>query len=1047
MFDPSQIKPLVLSNSSGNSGHCHSKNDEISLTAKPEETRGMLSTECLIKSWLLQCDSAFTKARTTGTDFEFPPCKPVHHRGRAVSSPSLLFLAVEQGNKKEDAVSFDYSNQGKPRTFPTARPLSSKTDAFGNYMVKNKSFPPRPPKCIKIPTQLQNGPMKLNNTLKNPKSTSAHENVTDSSVAPNRVQRQKSLNSRSGALLSKAEGGLSTNSANDWYSMTSSDWADEVCEFDKEESYRVQQMFDAIDTILYETEAMLIGEAQHPVQRTNKHSTSPLDRKVSMISQYLGQNNGILLDPAIKELSSASHNQMIAAQGNVRPKHMLAGVEHLLSECQEWAAKFPHLRIRGAGIANVERTSNSAQKAITFSPGAFPKAETGQFLNPEMPELRRLGYVSENSELSKPLINEASSHQLPPSLNTSNYLPHLLVQGQQLSPRVPRTLSGMHLTTWSQHPRRISSGRHSAPKSMRPSALQHSKLRNVLTDDLAIACVGSCSYATDNTTTAKLGGRILSTPDPHSRALNLLTRSKTETIRLSGRSRLSPVESISPGPRTPTEGTPNWRTEDQLSLYSKNLRVKSEQSTRKMRLARSVQKLSELPSDNPPQYAVHINTVSDISAVIKEELLAIIFADAAAAVFAVTSGNADCFQAYLRSRRGACEVSGKHENTTQCFRTRLSDSPNDDSSQWRAEDERTEALMMNRTKLFSPIPDFSTLGSALNISSKTLQQRTSGTEFLSGRLNVSDVSRQHLIGEDSLNRQSTLPPGCLNIPNVDFKNPRKQHRSSRPTLTQKGSITLPTECSNQLRIAHANLVNTMPSKSDNALNSGRLGRIDSVSGTLPALGMHSATEDSSVLQVVPFRWRLNSKQPPTRVPVVPEHQVLSTSQPNLAGGDFSHRTQVLPPIVLNANLPHCSKGLAISWTENDGDLPQEERPSGFGKAKTCRVTGTGGIKRVSSSLFPAGGLPSISSTVSSHVTGADGLPASNKIGPHRSMTKFPEYASALAVQHSTTLPPTALATQKMPVTALHAVSVHKHWDQFSSSSKVTAGESLQANLY
>ncbi|VDK82254.1 unnamed protein product [Dibothriocephalus latus] len=411
-------------------------------------------------------------------------------------------------------------------------------------------------------------------------------------------------------------------------------------EFDKEESYRVQQMFDAIDTILYETDDMLLGESKFRTQKSNKRSTSPLGTKVLKVSQYLGQNNGVPLDPAIKELSCAPHKQMNALQGSARPIQMLPGVEHLLPECKEWAEKFPHLRIRGAGIKKAERTSTVAKKAITFTLETSSKANIGKVTMPEIPDLHRSGYVVEGSEICKPLTNGAFTHQIPPSLNTPNYMPHLLVRGQQLSPRVPQTLPGMHLTTWSQYPRKIASGRHSAPKSTRPSVPQPAKVRNLLTDDLAIARVGSCPYAADTTMIDKLTRRILSTPDPRSRNLNLLTRIKTETSRLSGRSRLSPVESTSPGPRTPAEGTRNWGAGDQLSPYLKTSRVKSEQNTRKLRLARSVQKLSELASDCPPQYAVHINTVSDSSAVLKEEILAILYADVAAAVFAVASGNA-----------------------------------------------------------------------------------------------------------------------------------------------------------------------------------------------------------------------------------------------------------------------------------------------------------------------------------------------------------------------------------------------------------------------
>ncbi|VDO00728.1 unnamed protein product [Rodentolepis nana] len=113
-----------------------------------------------------------------------------------------------------------------------------------------------------------------------------------------------------------------TTNANDVTSITSSDWGDEACEIDRQKSHHLKQLFNAIDQLLFE-----------PGCLTNFSSNTGSDNQNSPVNPT---NSGLML------------------------------VRNLLPECEEWASKFPHFRIRGLQIHPPQppQLSTKQQKAL-----------------------------------------------------------------------------------------------------------------------------------------------------------------------------------------------------------------------------------------------------------------------------------------------------------------------------------------------------------------------------------------------------------------------------------------------------------------------------------------------------------------------------------------------------------------------------------------------------------------------------------------------------------------------------------------------------------
>ncbi|KAL5967022.1 hypothetical protein TSMEX_005290, partial [Taenia solium] len=101
---------------------------------------------------------------------------------------------------------------------------------------------------------------------------------------------------------------------NDINSLTSSDWGDEVCEVDRRRSQHVKELFNAIDQLLYEPGCL------------KNHIPSTQIRRSSELQSGLYE----------------SSNQLASSD--------FASVKHLIPECEEWVAKFPHFRLDGVQI-------------------------------------------------------------------------------------------------------------------------------------------------------------------------------------------------------------------------------------------------------------------------------------------------------------------------------------------------------------------------------------------------------------------------------------------------------------------------------------------------------------------------------------------------------------------------------------------------------------------------------------------------------------------------------------------------------------------------
>nr|CDS26133.1 protein FAM149 [Hymenolepis microstoma] len=181
----------------------------------------------------------------------------------------------------------------KTASSPVSSPLS--------MMFKNK---PHKPNLIK---DEQDGPKEPSNLIISNRDSGDGYKVnkfsSDRSTLPLPLtvhDKYYDLNS-----LSSEDFSFTTNT-NDVTSITSSDWGDEACEIDRQKSHHLKQLFNAIDQLLFEPGCLknFISNTEADNQQSSAQPTS----------------SGLML------------------------------VRNLLPECEEWASKFPHFRLRGLQI-------------------------------------------------------------------------------------------------------------------------------------------------------------------------------------------------------------------------------------------------------------------------------------------------------------------------------------------------------------------------------------------------------------------------------------------------------------------------------------------------------------------------------------------------------------------------------------------------------------------------------------------------------------------------------------------------------------------------
>ncbi|KAL5107469.1 hypothetical protein TcWFU_002610 [Taenia crassiceps] len=197
-----------------------------------------------------------------------------------------------------------------------------------------------------------------------------------------------------------SEGCSFTTNPNDINSLTSSDWGDEACEIDRRRSQHVQELFDAIDQMLYEP-----GCLKNTILSTQIRRSSEL-------------KSGLCESP----------NQLTSSD--------FASVKHLIPECEEWVAKFPHFRLHGVQI-RPHPVKSRGQPQQWESTMTQQSGLSDPHFDASMLTTRRFNRLPEASRVSQTPLNLQNVSRL--YLSGSN----LVIQGQRI-----QALPSVNTTTW-----------------------------------------------------------------------------------------------------------------------------------------------------------------------------------------------------------------------------------------------------------------------------------------------------------------------------------------------------------------------------------------------------------------------------------------------------------------------------------------------------------------------------------------------------------------------------------------------------------------------
>ncbi|VDL64011.1 unnamed protein product, partial [Hymenolepis diminuta] len=209
-----------------------------------------------IQNWL-----SLYSSLTSTVDFNEIKPKPYTQITKSISpSPSLLAMMFNNKDRRLNLLKEKQTRAKESPNLGTSNAASREKHKFNNFSSNNSTNPP----------------------------------------PPTSYDRYYDLSS-----FSSEDFSFSTN-PNDVTSITSSDWGDEACELDRERSHHVQQLFNAIEQMLFD-----------PGWLKNCHLNT-------------GTEN---LNTSVHPTSSD-----------------LISVRNLLPECEEWASKFPHFRLNGLQI-------------------------------------------------------------------------------------------------------------------------------------------------------------------------------------------------------------------------------------------------------------------------------------------------------------------------------------------------------------------------------------------------------------------------------------------------------------------------------------------------------------------------------------------------------------------------------------------------------------------------------------------------------------------------------------------------------------------------
>nr|CAH8875620.1 unnamed protein product [Trichobilharzia regenti] len=153
---------------------------------------------------------------------------------------------------------------------------------------------------------------------------------------------------------------VNSTNATDWASVSSSEWGDDMCEFDRQQSFRVHEMFEEIDRILFDnpnfhsedlTLRYNIGvNTTSTVEKAYNHEVK--SKSSNMSSSYINNDLNaenlrlLCLNPVVSLNSPFQYVQHLDNPSGIQ--------DHLFYECKDWLSRFPHLRVVGKQIVASE---------------------------------------------------------------------------------------------------------------------------------------------------------------------------------------------------------------------------------------------------------------------------------------------------------------------------------------------------------------------------------------------------------------------------------------------------------------------------------------------------------------------------------------------------------------------------------------------------------------------------------------------------------------------------------------------------------------------
>ncbi|CAH8876215.1 unnamed protein product [Trichobilharzia szidati] len=303
-----------------------------------------------ISAWLMQCNNASVTlgdTKETGTE------------------PKLAVDNVQTNlDSKKHLTSYTSSHSTVHKSKDIVPELNKK-HTFGKQETRSTSHSKSP--NLKCPTkQLVHSNLKILeeqsklNDLRQNQSNATYENQKSTKSSDEILDYNESDISKSGNNIKYYD--VNSTNATDWASVSSSEWGDDMCEFDRQQSFRVHEMFEEIDRILFDNPNFdsqdltplrynaAVNTTTSTVDKAYNHEVNAKSSDMSIFS-YINDLNEenlklLCLNPVVNLNSPLQYAQHLDNPSGIQ--------DHLFYECKDWLSRFPHLRVVGKQIVASE---------------------------------------------------------------------------------------------------------------------------------------------------------------------------------------------------------------------------------------------------------------------------------------------------------------------------------------------------------------------------------------------------------------------------------------------------------------------------------------------------------------------------------------------------------------------------------------------------------------------------------------------------------------------------------------------------------------------